>query len=72
MSHAAVLAAITATGGRLVASFTLDADGRTVGAASTHNSRTRCSICHEHGHTAPRCNGAGVAPRPTYQERRKR
>lgn len=67
--HIAVVEAINRTG-RLVASFSLDADGRTIGAPSTHNRRSRCSGCDTEGHTLERCQGAGNPPRPTYQERR--
>lgn len=68
-SHAYVVAAILASGGRLVASFELDKEGRTVGAPLTHNRRRRCGACGEHGHDLKRCNGEGQAPRPSYDER---
>jgi hypothetical protein len=71
VTHASVLAAIAATGGRLVASFTLDEDGRTVGARKTHNAGIHCSKCDDPGHSAPRCRGAGEPPKLTHQERRR-
>lgn len=69
--HALVAHAIEQTGGRIVASFTLDADGRTVGAPITHNRRTHCSNCGAPGHTTKRCNGAGNDPKLTYTVRAK-
>lgn len=73
MSHASVLAAIAATGGRVVASFELDEDGQTIGADRHLGEKrlSRCSACGERGHTIKRCNGPGVAPRPTYDQRRR-
>ncbi len=50
--HADIVAAIEAHGGRLVASFVLDEDGRTVGARPTHNRKATCSVCGEKGHTS--------------------
>lgn len=70
VSHAEIVQAITARGGRLVASFVLDADGQTVG-HRTSNRRCHCTSCGAPGHTAMRCNGEGVAPKPTHRERRK-
>lgn len=69
--HACVVAAILAGGGRVVASFELDADGRTVGAPITHNRRARCSNCGEPGHTTKRCNGAGNEPKLPHSVRAK-
>lgn len=56
VSHSDILAAITARGGRLVASFEIDARGDT---------------CDGTDHVASRCNGAGNPPRPRYQRQRK-
>lgn len=66
-----ILAAILANGGKLVASFVLDADGRTVGAPITHNKRTHCSNCGGPGHTTRRCNGFGNEPKLTYAAKEK-
>lgn len=62
-SHARVVAAIERSGGSLRASFTLDADGRTVGARLTSNRFYRCSECGQDGHSKKRCNGPGQPPR---------
>lgn len=70
-SRACVVAAIEKSGGKLVASFELDADGRTVGARLTSNRFYRCSACGEDGHSKARCNGPGQPPMPTFHERRR-
>lgn len=67
--HLEIEKAILKSGGRLVASFELDADGRTVGAPSTHNRRAHCSECGEPGHISRRCRGVGEAPAPLYERR---
>jgi hypothetical protein len=71
MTHAEIVAVIERHGGRLVASFTLDADGQTIGARRDRNRTNTCGACGACGHTIRRCKGAGEAPRPTYEERRK-
>lgn len=68
--HSAVLAALHDHGGRLVASFELDADGRTIGARSESNRSYRCSGCGRSGHSIERCNGEGQPPKPSYRESR--
>lgn len=68
--HAFIVATILANGGRMVASFELDARGQTVGARLTSNRFYRCSACGQDGHSIERCQGEGKPPRPTYQERR--
>lgn len=69
--HAYVVAAILASGGRLAASFELDADGHTVGARLTANRFYRCSMCGEDGHSKQRCSGPGNEPKPTHAQRRR-
>jgi hypothetical protein len=77
VSHADVLAAITARGGRLVASFTIDKRGDVLGAGSRpkrqHQRRKlySCTGCGAAGHSTRRCNGPGNPPRPTSDERRR-
>lgn len=71
ITHEIIVVAIERSGGRLTASFTLDADGETIGLRRTHNRRTTCGACGEPGHTIARCNGPGQPPRPTYAERRE-
>jgi hypothetical protein len=68
--HLLVVEAIQRHGGRLVASFELDVDGRTVGEPATHNRRRRCGACGEYGHDLKRCMGEGAAPKP-YSVRTK-
>jgi hypothetical protein len=68
MSHADILAAIERTG-HLVASFELDAHGRTVG-DDTRPRVHHCAECGERGHNSKRCRGVGQAPRETDRERR--
>lgn len=70
MTHADIVKAIESRAGRIVASFVLDADGRTVGGRSTHNKRSRCSACGEVGHIVTRCNGKGNEPRAKYEDTR--
>lgn len=65
-----VLEAITARGGRIVYSVTIDETGQDVDALRTYQRRRRCGACGEHGHDVKRCMGPGVAPRPTQRERR--
>lgn len=69
--HAYVVATILANGGSVVASFTLDAEGRTVGARQEGNRFYRCSACGQDGHSRARCGGEGKAPRETYEQRRQ-
>lgn len=71
MTHAEIVAAIEQHGGRLVASFELDADGRTVGARLTANRFYRCSTCGQDGHSKQRCNGVGNEPKLPHAVRAK-
>lgn len=70
-SHAFVVAAILASGGRLAASFELARDGRTVGARLTSNRFYRCSTCGRDGHSSRRCNGEGKEPKLPSDTRAK-
>lgn len=62
---------IESVGGVLVASFELDAEGRTIGRGCSGGVRDyRCSGCGRRGHSIERCNGEDQPPKPTYHERR--
>lgn len=74
MTHAEIVAAIERSGGRLVASFELDARGRTMGLASRQesNAQRHCGACGEPGHDVKRCMGPGKEPAPNQRDVRGR
>jgi hypothetical protein len=71
VTHADIVKAIEARGGRVVASLVLDETGQTEGAPREYNSKIRCSVCGERGHSRKRCDGPGQPLKPTYEERRR-
>jgi hypothetical protein len=68
-THADIVAAIEAGGGRIAASFELDEHGRSIGGDSHDVRGHRCSVCGRRGHNARRCQGEGLPPRASSRRK---